>query len=80
MTVDEARVRLQEAGFVVTEEKRLPNETGTQLKVNGPGFSGVSVNVYDKGTYYVQGNHKSQVDSALSQSPKADSATSASHK
>ena len=78
MTVDEARARLQESGFVVTEEKRLPNETGTQLKVNGPGFSGVSVNVYDKGTYYVQGNQKGQVDSALSHPPKANSGTSAS--
>ena len=72
MTVDEARVRLQEAGFVIAEEKRFPNETGTQLKVDGQGFSSVSVDVYDIGIYYVQGNNKAQVDSALSQSPPAD--------
>ncbi len=78
MTIDEARVRLQKVGFVVTEEKRLPNETGTQLKINGPGFSGVSVSVYDKGTYYVQGNNKSQVDDALSQTSKANFTTSGS--
>ena len=57
---------------MVTEEKRLPNESGTQLKVNGPGFGNVSVNVYDKGSYNVQGNNKVQVESALSQSPTAN--------
>ena len=66
MTIDEARDCLQGAGFMVAEEDRLPNGTGTQLKVTGPGFSAVSVNIYDKGTHNVQGNNKSQVEDALS--------------
>ena len=66
MKLDEARECLQEAGFTIVQEKRLPNETGTQLKVNGPGFSNVSVNVYDRGTYNVQGNNTIRVDEALS--------------
>ena len=77
ITVDEARARLEGAGFAITEEKRLPNETGTQLKVDGPGFNGVSVNIYDKGSYYVQGNNKGPVDGVLSasQSQAANSGT-----
>ena len=77
MTVDEARVRLQAAGFVITEEKRLGNGTGTQLKVKGPGFNEVSVNIYDKGTHHVQGSKKEQVENALSQPQVGSSVASA---
>lgn len=73
MTVGDAQVRLQSAGFVITEEKRLPNEFGTQLKVSGPEFEGVSVSVYDKGTYLVQGKNKGAVEKALSQAATPDS-------
>ena len=54
MTVDEAKQLLQVAGLVITEEKRLGNETGTQLRVN----TGAIVNIYDKGTLNVQGKNK----------------------
>ena len=73
MTVDDARVRIKAAGFEITEEKRLPNDFGIQLKVNGPGFNGVSVSIYDKGTYLVQGNNKGKVETALSQTLTSDS-------
>lgn len=61
MTLDEAKRRLQGTGLEITEEKRLGNGTGTQLKIN----TGAVVNVYDKGTYYVQGRNKEQVESIL---------------
>ena len=73
MTVDDARVRIEVAGFEITEEKRLPNDFGIQLKVNGPGFNGVSVSIYDKGTYLVQGNNKGKVETVLSQTPTSES-------
>ena len=58
MTVDEAKQLLQVAGLVITEEKRLGNETGTQLRVN----TGAIVNIYDKGTLNVQGMNKEEVE------------------
>ena len=67
MTLDEARECLQRAEFTIVEEKRLRNGTGTQLKVNGPGFSSVSVNVYDKGTFNVQGKNTDPVEEVLSE-------------
>ena len=61
MTVDEVRQLLETAGLVLAEEKRLGNESGVQLRVS----NGAVVNIYDKGTYYVQGQHKEQVDAIL---------------
>jgi predicted nucleotide-binding protein len=58
MTVDEAKQLLQVAGLVITEEKRLGNETRTQLRVN----TGAIVNIYDKGTLNVQGMNKEEVE------------------
>ena len=65
MTPDEARRLLQDAGIEVSKEKRLGNDTGTQLKLS----NGVALNVYDKGTFYAQGNEAQEVNEVLSQAP-----------
>ena len=62
MNIEEARQCLRYAGFVVLEEKRLGNNTGTQLRLN----NGAIVNIYDKGTYHVQGKNTDGVETALS--------------
>lgn len=51
MTLDEAKALLKSNGYSITDEKRLPNDTGTQLKLG----TGQIVNVFDKGTFSVQG-------------------------
>jgi predicted nucleotide-binding protein len=50
-TVDEVRERLAAACVEVSEERRLGNDTGTQLRLR----SKQTVNVYDNGTVNVQG-------------------------
>lgn len=61
MNLDEIKAALTAAGLAIAEEKRLPNNTGTQLKLN----NGAIVNCFDKGTYNVQGKNQDQVRSAL---------------
>lgn len=61
MTVNEAREFVQAAGFEVTEEKRLGNDTGTQLRLS----DGPIVAIYDNGTYYVRGKNTARVDAIL---------------
>ena len=51
MTLEEARNAVQSAGFVITGEARLPNDTGSQLTLK----SGQRVNVFDSGKHHVQG-------------------------
>jgi predicted nucleotide-binding protein len=53
MNLDEAKRLLGAGGLKIKSESRLANDTGTQLKLE----SGQSVNVYDKGTFLVQGNN-----------------------
>lgn len=63
-TVDGVKSLLTSGGEEIAEEKRLGNNSGTQLKLK----SGVSVNVFDKGTVQVQGPkpHKERVDGIVS--------------
>lgn len=61
MTLIEVRERLGAAGLAVATEKRLPNNTGTQLRL----ASGAIVNVFDKGTFSVQGTYQEDVNAAL---------------
>lgn len=51
MTLEEAKTAVQNAGFVITSEARLPNDTGSQLTLK----SGQRVNVFDSGKHNVQG-------------------------
>ncbi|BBO18645.1 conserved hypothetical protein [Candidatus Brocadia pituitae] len=69
MTVDEARKLLQKASLSVVKEERLPNNTSTKLRVS----NGAIVNVFDKGTFNVQGKNSSFVESVLGQTPTASS-------
>ena len=50
MTVDEVKRQLTSAGYRVVKEERLPNETGSQLRLDG----GAIVNVFDNGTVNCQ--------------------------
>jgi len=61
MDLGEAKSRLADAGLVIKEEKRLGNDTGTQLRL----ANGAVVNVWDKGTFNVQGTNKDTVEAAL---------------
>lgn len=61
MNLEEAKAALVARGFSITEEKRLPNDTGTQLRL----ANGAIVNCYDKGTCSVQGRSQSEVKAAL---------------
>ncbi len=61
MDMDTARRLLTEAGFRVQSENRLRNGYGTQLRLE----NGAIVNVYDRGTYNVQGKNTEDVKSLL---------------
>jgi len=69
MNLDTAKAILANGGFTVQDESRLPNGTGTQLRLQ----SGQIVNVFDKGTYNVQGRKTDSVkkilDGAASDAP-----------
>ncbi len=62
MDADEARRVLGEAGLAISTEKRLGNETGTQLRLK----TGAIVNVFDNGSFNVQGRNKHAVQAVLS--------------
>jgi len=60
MTVEEAKRILIDSGITVSSEKRLGNDSGTQLVVPE-----AYVNVYDKGTYNVQGKKAPEIRTLL---------------
>jgi predicted nucleotide-binding protein len=70
MKVENAKKLLSEAGQDIIEEKRLPNDTETQLCLR----SGAFVNVWDKGTCNVQGKEKANIEAILSAYKKSSSA------
>ncbi len=61
MNVEQAKKLLIEAGYEITSEERLGNDTGTQLRIN----CGAVVNIYDKGTHFVQGKEAAPVKAIL---------------
>jgi predicted nucleotide-binding protein len=61
MKVEEAKALLQSAQLNVSSEARLPNDTGTQLKLE----NGAIVNVYDSGKINIQGKKQEIVNDAL---------------
>jgi len=61
MKLDEVKNVLKAHNYAVEEEKRLPNDTGTQLHLT----SGQIVNVFDKGTFSVQGKNAESVKAIL---------------
>lgn len=78
MTRDEVKSRLSKSGFTIREEKRLANDTGFQIRLEG----GAIVNVFDKGTVSVQGKpgEKEKVELAVTgnvtQAPSVNTAGS----
>jgi predicted nucleotide-binding protein len=61
MKVKEARTLLQSAQLHVASESRLQNGTGNQLKLE----NGALVNVFDSGSFSVQGKNQDIVKAAL---------------
>jgi predicted RNA binding protein YcfA (HicA-like mRNA interferase family) len=64
MTRDEVEKSLKKAGYEVFREKRLPNESGDQLRLVSPQI----VNVFDTGTVTVQGKPGRDLRELLSSS------------
>jgi len=52
MTLDHAKNLLTKASHTIIEERRVNNDTGTLLRLD----CGAVVNVWDKGSFNVQGN------------------------
>jgi predicted nucleotide-binding protein len=61
MDTNEAKTLLSAASFSIKSEKRLANDTGVQLRLTNGGI----VNVFDKGTFNVQGTNSGDVEKAL---------------
>jgi len=61
MDKETAKSLLENKGFKLIEEKRLSNDTGWQLKLK----TGQVVNIYDKGTWNVQGKDQDSVNDVL---------------
>lgn len=61
MDKENAKSVLQNSSFQLIEEKRLPNNVGWQLKLK----TGQVINIYDKGTWNVQGKDSDLVDDVL---------------
>lgn len=59
--LDSAKKLLEDGGFVLKSEERLPNDSGTQLRYRG----GEIVNVFDTGSCTAQGKNKDKVELAL---------------
>jgi predicted nucleotide-binding protein len=59
--LDTTKQQLVKNGFSIKSEKRLGNETGTQLTLE----SGQKVNIFDNGSLNVQGKKKEDVESVL---------------
>jgi predicted nucleotide-binding protein len=68
LTVQKVRELLGSAGIKVEDELRLKNNTGTQLRL----AEGQKVNVYDKGTCYVQGSDVESINRILGLETQVD--------
>lgn len=61
MNTDEVQRRLEADGLVIDKRSRLGNDTGDQLRFK----SGEIVNVFDKGTFSIQGKNQARVRELL---------------
>jgi predicted nucleotide-binding protein len=61
MNASDAKERLESAGLKIKTEARLPNDTGTQLRLT----NGAIVNIFDNGNTNVQGKNKADVQEIL---------------
>jgi predicted nucleotide-binding protein len=67
MNIKDAKSLLRNNNFRINSESRLSNSTGWQLRLE----SGQCVNVYDKGTIFVQGRDPSPVQALFARAPSA---------
>ena len=65
MKLEEAKEKLIVAGYTIQGEKRLKNNTGTQLRLS----NGAIINIFDKGTVNFQGVCPLEVKKALGSEP-----------
>lgn len=77
VTAREITQILERNGYVLKEQKRLGNDTGDQLRL----VSGQIINVFDKGTFNVQGKNPGPVKELLERELQgaADTITAESH-
>lgn len=61
MKLDDVKRALKAQNYTIAEEKRLPNDTGCQLRLG----SGQIVNVFDSGLFNVQGKNSEPVKTLL---------------
>ena len=65
MTLEQAKNLLVKAGQTITEERRVSNDTGTMLRLD----CGAVVNVWDKGSFNVQGRQKAEIETKMRAHP-----------
>ena len=68
MKVDDAKRILSQNGFKIIEEGRLPNNTGTRIRLD----IGAIVNVWDKGSFNIQGRNTDRVKAVLELAEQGD--------
>ncbi|MBF0428767.1 MAG: hypothetical protein HQL94_07575 [Magnetococcales bacterium] len=61
MSMPEIMDRISKSGFLIKEIRRLPTNYGDQICLE----SGQFINVFDRGTYYVQGRQPQLVEAVL---------------
>lgn len=61
MNLEDVKIVLGRFGYEIVTERRLPNDTGTQLRL----AKGSIVNVFDKGTFNCQGKNCEAVEALL---------------
>ncbi len=62
MTREELAELLDDNGYEISDERRLPNDTGWQVRLE----SGQIVNLFDTGTWNVEGKDPDPVEGLLS--------------
>ncbi len=72
MDLNTAKKLLADSGFIVKSEKRLRNETGTQLRLENHAI----VNVFDNGNHSIQGQNRKQIKELLDNAASASMNTS----
>ena len=65
MTLDERKAALQSAGLTIKTERRVPNESGIQVRLS----NGAIVNCFDNGTLNLQGKNRDAVEKAVGARP-----------
>ena len=71
MKLEKIKAALDAAGLLIVEEKRLANDSGSQLKLENGGI----VNCFDNGNYNVQGKNQPEIKGALGVEAPAAPAT-----